>query len=185
MAGVLQGQASFEVSELCLPTAIGTYLDSPFNRYPSGRDISELMLDELILPGVVVDLRKHPPSRPVPANLLPHDLNVQGAAVLFNFGWDRRWGSSGDAEYPFISTELASRVADGGAKLLGFDTGNADGPGALAHPVHTNLLGRDVLIVENLANLDRLHGRSFRFFAIPIKGRRLASMSVRAFAELL
>jgi kynurenine formamidase len=185
MSDILRGEASFEVSELCLPTAIGTYIDSPFNRFPGGRDISELTLDELILPGVVFDLRGHPPDRPVPASLLPAGIDISGADVLFNFGWDRHWGAHSEDDYPFVSIELASRIADGGAKLLGVDTGNADGPGMLAHPVHTMLLARDILIVENLRNLDALHGKPFRFFAIPIKGRRLASMSLRAFAELL
>jgi kynurenine formamidase len=41
-----------------------------------------------------------------------------------------------------------------------------------------------VLIVENLMNLDALHGKRFRFFAIPLKARRAASMPLRAFAEI-
>jgi kynurenine formamidase len=133
----------------------------------------------------VLDLRGHPADLPVPPDLMPSDVRVQGVAVLFNFGWVRHWGGPSDPAYPYISTELAGRLADGGAKLLGFDTGNADGPGMPAHPVHTLLLAREVLIVENLTNLDALHGKQFRFFAIPIKGRGLASMSGRAFAELL
>lgn len=185
MSDILRGEASFEVSELCLPTAIGTYLDSPFNRFANGRDISELSLDDLILPGIVVDVREHPPDRPVPSTVLSAESDMRGTAVLFNFGWDRHWGASSKEAYPFVSIELARRIADGGAKLLGVDTGNADGPNMLAHPVHTMLLQREILIIENLTNLDALHGKRFRFYAIPIKGRGLASMSLRAFAELL
>jgi kynurenine formamidase len=185
MSQVLNGEAAFEVSELSLPTPIGTYIDSPFNRYAEGRDISELTLDELILPGVVIDLRGHAPGPPAPAGVLSAARDLQNAAVLFNFGWDRHWGADAYATYPHIATELARAAADRGARLLGFDTGNADGPGVAAHPVHTEMLARGVLIVENLTGLDRLHGKPFRFFAVPIKGRGLASMSVRAFAELL
>jgi arylformamidase len=185
MLDLLQGEAAFEVTELSLPTPIGTYIDSPFNRFAEGRDISELTLDELILPGVVLDLREHGVGEPVPASTLPADADLEGAALLFNFGWDRHWGTPAYDDYPYISPELAARAADRGAKLLGFDTGNADGPGILAHPIHTDMLARDVLIVENLTKLDRIHGGCFRFFALPIKGRRVASMSVRAFAEIL
>jgi arylformamidase len=186
MSDLLQGQAAFEVTELSLPTPIGTYIDSPFNRFAEGRDISELTLDELILAGVVLDLREHRAGEPVPASALPADADLKGAAVLFNFGWDRHWGTPGYYDdYPYISTELAARAADRGAKLLGFDTGNADGPGILAHPVHTDLLARDVLIVENLTKLDSLHGSLFRFFAVPIMARQVASMPMRAFAEIL
>jgi kynurenine formamidase len=185
MAEYLNGEAAFEVSELSLPTPIGTYIDSPFNRYADGRDISELTLDELILPGIIVDLRQHPPGTPAAANALPAQADLTNAAVLFNFGWDRHWGTDAYGQYPYIATELARDAADRGARLLGFDTGNADGPDMPAHPIHTEMLARGVLIVENLTGLDRLHDKSFRFFAVPIKGRGLASMCVRAFAELL
>ena len=40
-------------------------------------------------------------------------------------------------------------------------------------------------IVENLTHLEQLHGHPFRFFAVPIKGRQVAAMTIRAFAELL
>jgi arylformamidase len=184
MAELLDGEAAFEVSELSLPTPIGTYIDSPFNRYPAGRDISELRLEELILPGVVIDLRGHPPGAPAPASVLPADADLGNAAVLFNFGWDRHWATDAYATYPHIATDAARQAADRGARLLGFDTGNADGPGNLAHPIHTEMLARNVLIVENLTGLEQLHGSAFRFFAVPLKGRGLASMCVRAFAEV-
>lgn len=64
------------------------------------------------------------------------------------------------------------------------DTLNADDSRDLARPVHTELLARDVLIVENLRNLDLLHGLDFRFFAVPLKARKVAAMPVRAFAEV-
>ena len=186
MSEILKGQASFEVSELSLlPAPIGTYIDSPFNRFPDGRDISELTLDDLILPGLTLDLRDHPVAEPVPPSALPENENIDGTALLFNFGWDRYWGSTAPAAYPYVSTELAIRAADRGASLLGFDTGNADGPGHLGHPVHTELLCRDVLIVENLTRLETLHGKRFRFFAVPLKVQDMASMPMRAFAEVL
>ena len=61
---------------------------------------------------------------------------------------------------------------------------NVDDTRDPARPTHTRLLARDILIVENLTGLAALHGRRFRFFAVPIKARRTASMPVRAFAEL-
>jgi len=183
-AAALQGEAAFEISSVAFPTPIGTYIDSPFNRWPEGRDISELALEDVILPGVVVDLRGRAPDERVPASALPADLEVSGKAVLFNFGWDRHWLTPDYARCPFVAAEVGERLVAAGAKLLGFDTGNADGNRTPAHPLHGHLLGHDVLIVENLHGLDRLHGRRFRFFAVPLKVHRATSMPVRAFAEL-
>jgi kynurenine formamidase len=34
-----------------------------------------------------------------------------------------------------------------------------------------------------MANLDALRGKSFRFYAVPIRAKAVAAMPVRAFAE--
>jgi len=184
-AATLGGLAAFEITEMHLVTPIGTYVDSPFNRYPEGRDIADLTLDELILPGVALDLRGSEPERPVGPEALPPGLEVAGCAVLFNFGWDRHWGTPAYRRYPHVDPVLADLLADRGARLLAFDTGNADAADAPAHPLHTAMLAREVLIAENLTGIERLHGHAFRFFAIPIRGRGVGSMTMRAFAEIL
>ena len=67
---------------------------------------------------------------------------------------------------------------------MGTDTFNADDRSDPARPCHSALLARDILIVENLTNLAALPANGFRFFAVPIKARGAASMTVRAFAEV-
>lgn len=51
------GRCSFEMTEITLQTSIGTYLDAPRHRYPDGRDIGELALEDVILQGRRVDVR--------------------------------------------------------------------------------------------------------------------------------
>ena len=47
------------------------------------------------------------------------------------------------------------------------------------------MLENDILIVENLRNLDKLHQKKFKFYAVPIKAKKVAAMPVRAFAEVI
>ena len=173
MQDILEGQAAFEVTQLNLPTPIGTYIDSPFNRFPEGRDISELTLDELILPGVGIgsararywgSLCLRAPCRPTRTSKVP-PCCLTSAGI--GTGAHPR-----TTTIPISRPNLRPRPPNHGAKLLGFDTGNADGPGILAHPIHTDMLARDVLIVENLANLDRVLGRSFRSLRRSNQGAR-------------
>ncbi len=178
------GLAAFEVTEITFQTSVGTYLDSPYHRYPDRRDIAALRLEEVILPGLVIDVRGRGPFEPVGADVLPSALDLAGRAVLFNFGWDQHWGTELYHSYPFISRDLIAALVTRGVKLVGVDTINIDDSHDPERPAHSELLKRDVLIVENLAHLDRLHGRVFRFFAVPIKGKRVAAMPVRAFAEV-
>ncbi|MFX0013675.1 MAG: cyclase family protein [Promethearchaeota archaeon] len=180
-----QGKASFEITEIAFQTSIGTYLDSPFHRFPEKRDISQILLNEVILPGIIVDVRGMSPFQSVGCNTLPQKVDYDGKAVLFNFNWSNYWGTEEYYEYPFISEEVISFLIDNHVKLVGVDTINIDDSLNLSRPAHTSLLEKDILIVENLTNLELLYGHKFRLFAVPIKGKAVAAMPVRAFAEVL
>ena len=70
-------------------------------------------------------------------------------------------------------------------ELVGVDTVNVDNSKDLTRPAHTLLLKEEILIVENLMNLDKLYDKKFRFFAVPLKAKKVAAMPIRAFAEIL
>jgi kynurenine formamidase len=180
-----QGQSAFEVTEITFQSSVGTYLDSPFHRYPGGRDISQIRLEEVILPGLVIDARGWEAFEGVGVEVIPPGLKLAGKAVLFNFGWSKYWGMEQYQAYPFISRALIDFLLEARVKLVGVDTINVDNSQDLSRPAHSLFLKHDILIVENLTNLASLHDRSFRFFAVPIKGKRVAAMPVRAFAEVL
>ncbi len=182
-----QGKACFEITEMAFQTSVGTYMDSPYHRYPDGRDIARIEIDEVVLPGLVVDVRGRRESESVGLDVLSGlgTASLKGKAVLFNFGWDKHWGCEEYYSYPHISGDVARHLLSAGVRLVGVDTINIDDSKDLARPVHTLLLKNEVLVVENLTGLERLHGKEFRFFAVPWKARKAASLPIRAFAEIL
>lgn len=180
-----QGKASFEITEITFQTSIGTYLDSPYHRYPDLRDISELRIDEVILQGIIIDARGKGEFEPVDSNIIPEEIDLKGKAVLFNFGWDKYWGEEKYYEYPYISEELIEYLIESGVKLVGVDTINIDSSKIMERPAHSKFLKKDILVVENLTCLEKLHGKRFRFFAVPLKAKRVAALPIRAFAEVL
>lgn len=183
------GAAEFALTEMSFPTSIGTYIDSPYVRHRERRDVGALRLDELILPGLLIDLGGLVAGAAAGIDALQRGadgaLEVAGKAVLCRFGWDRFWGRDAYfAGYPFLSRAALRALIDGGARLVGVDTWNIDDDRDAERPAHSWLLARDIPIVENLCNLGALARASFRFFALPIKARGAASMPIRAFAEL-
>lgn len=184
-----QGKASFEITEISFQTSLGTYLDSPRHRYPGGRDISEITLEEAIRPGIVIDARGMGEFDALGLDSMEARgvdwREIRGKAVLFNFGWDAHWGTERYYSYPFISEDLIDQLISSGARLVGVDTINVDDSRNPVRPAHTRFLKSGVLIVENLTGLDQLYGRAFRFFAVPWKARGVAALPVRAFAEVL
>lgn len=175
---------SFEITEMRFQTSVGTYLDSPHHRYPDRRDVGELTLEEVVRPGVAVDVRGADPGSAVGPELLP-EADLAGHAVVFCFGWDDHWGTEQYYEYPFVSEAVVSELLERDVAIVGVDTLNVDDHGDPARPAHSMLLAEDVLVVENLANVDAVLGESFRFFATPLKAKGAAAMPVRAFAEVV
>ena len=179
------GKCSFEITEISCQTSVGTYLDSPYHRYPEGKDISEIRIEEVILPGVIIDVRNKKEFEPVGTEAIPEKTELKNKAILFYFGWDKYWGTEQYYSYPFISKDLIRLLIDSEVKLVGVDTINIDNSNDNFRPAHTGFLKNEILIVENLTNLEKLIGKDFRFFAVPIKGKKVAAMPVRAFAEII
>ncbi|HLT80494.1 MAG TPA: hypothetical protein VKZ86_05650, partial [Cyclobacteriaceae bacterium] len=69
-------------------------------------------------------------------------------------------------------------------KLVGIDSHNIDNTTGKTRPVHTTLLGAEILIVEHLCNLHLLPPDGFTFSAVPPKFKGVGTFPVRAFARL-
>jgi len=177
------GKASFEITEVTFQTSIGTYLDAPRHRFPDRHDIADYSLENLVLPGCVIDVTQCKPERSVMPDDLPSGFDPSGKAVLFRFGWDRYWGHEAYFDYPFIGRDVLTLLRDGGAELVGVDTLNIDDSSDPERPAHTWFLDAGIRIVENLCHLDKLPDRDFRFFAVPLPVRGAAAFPIRAFAE--
>lgn len=172
-----------EITEVHFVTSLGTYMDSPFHFDPAGATIDELALEQLVLPGVVVDCTAFGAQDPIGPDVLA-GIDVTGKAVLFRTDWSRHWGTPDYSNYPFLTSETAHALVDGGAKLAGVDYLVIDDMRNPRRPVHVTLLHNDVLIVENLTNLDALPADRFTFHAAPVKVAGAAAFPVRAYAVI-
>ncbi len=174
---------SCEISEVHFVTSLGTYMDSPYHFDPQGKRIEQLTLEQLVLPGIVVDCTAMQPGQPITATVL-EDIDIRGKAVLFHTGWDRYWGDPQYYDYPYISGETAQALVNGGAKLAGVDFLVIDSTNDPKRPAHNTLLKNNILIVENLTGLADLPTEGFTFHAAPVKFQGAAAFPVRAYAVL-
>ncbi|MEP6717575.1 MAG: cyclase family protein [bacterium] len=172
----------FHIGKIDMVANTGTYLDSPFHRYPQGTDLAGLSLYSLAnLDGVVVR-RKPDAGRAIDAAAVS-SYEVKGKAVLFHTGWDLRWRTEAysDGTHPFLTADAAELLAANGAALVGIDSYNIDDTGTGERPAHSILLANDIPIVEHLCGLGELPDGGFRFFAVPVKVKNFGTFPVRAF----
>jgi len=161
----------------------GTHFDAPLHFVPGGADVAS---SPLRLPTIVVISAT---MSPIPVDVLPADLDLQGRAVLFSTGWSRHAGTPAFFHgYPFLSLPLAERLIEARVGLVGLDSPSADPPGD-AYLAHRCLLSAGVPIVEGLIHLSKLADRLSAgarawLAAFPLRVRGLEGSPVRAVAIL-
>jgi len=163
----------FQIGRIEMVSNTGTYLDTPFHRYPEGHDLSGLDLARVVdVPGLVIE-----------GTVLGRE-DVAGRAVLFHTGWDEHWATDryGEPSHPYLAPETADALVAGGAAVVGIDSVNIDSTVTGARPIHSALLAAGIPIVEHLRGLGQLTGRTFRFTAAPPAVVGMGTFPVRALA---
>lgn len=173
-----------EITEIQFITSIGTYLDSPYHFHPKLPTIDELKLEQLIMPGILINCTNAQPNQPIEPDLSDY-TELYGRAVLFHSGWSKYWGQPEYYQFPFMTEKTAKTLAENGARLVGVDWMVIDDIKNPRRPVHVTLLGNQIPIIENLTNLALLPQKDFLFHAVPVKVKGAAAFPVRAYAAVI
>lgn len=178
------GDTTFHIGKIEMVSNTGTYLDSPFHRFADGKDLSELTIDAVA--GLEALCIAIPENQQVIDASVFAEHDVHGKAVLVHTNWSRHWNTEAYYEgHPYLTADAAEVLKAGGARLVGIDSYNIDDIKDGKRPVHTVLLGAEILIVEHLCNLAALPESGFTFNAVPVKVKGFGTFPVRAFAEIV
>jgi arylformamidase len=176
------GGTTFQIGKIELVTNTGTYIDCPFHRFEHGRDLSEVGLEQFAdLEGITIDARHA--FAIGPEFFINKDL--RNKAVLVFTDWAKNWNTPVYFEgHPYLTAEAAEYLKNCQVKLVGIDSHNIDDTRVRTRPVHTTLLGADILIVEHMCNLGELPVSGYRFNAVPPKFKGAGTFPVRAYAQI-
>jgi kynurenine formamidase len=174
----------FQIGKIEMVANTGTYIDCPFHRFEHGKDLSEIGLERFVdLEGIMIPAPYTEGLAVTPERL--RNYEVRNRAVLIHTGWDIHWNTGLYYEgHPYLTKEAAEYLRDGGVSLVGIDSHNIDNTTGRSRPVHTTLLGAEILIVEHLCDLGLLPHDGFTFSAIPPKFKGVGTFPVRAMAKL-
>ena len=173
----------FHIAKFEMVANTGTYLDCPYHRYAHGKDLAKVGAEAFTdLEGIVV--RADATARMAIDIGAFRDRELRNRAVLVHTGWDRHWGTEAYFEHPFLTGEAAEYLKACGVRLVGIDAMNIDDTRGDTRPVHSTLLGADILIVEHLCHLDGLPDEGFTFSAMPPRIKGAGTFPVRAVGKL-
>jgi len=176
----------WNATTLHLYSHCGTHMDAPLHFGVNDRTIDRIPLEKCLGPAWVADLMGIGPR----ALIRVSDIATTaprirpGDGLLLRTGWSRRLHEPAYRdELPRVSLELAQWCVEKGVRILGVeppsvaDVNNVEELTA----VHRVLLAGGVIIVEGLANLDRISREQVTFMAFPLKVAGGDGAPVRAF----
>jgi arylformamidase len=174
----------FQIARIDMVANTGTYLDCPFHRYANGKDLADIPLERFVDLEALVVHADYTQQTEIGADFF-RDRQLRNKAVLVHTGWDVHWNSEQYfSGHPYLTAEAAAYLHQQGAVLVGIDALNIDDTRDMSRPVHSTLLGAEILVVEHLTNLGSLPEEGFWFSALPPKFRGVGTFPVRAMARV-
>lgn len=152
----------------------GTHMNAPRSFDGQGAGIDAYTPEELVVPAIVIDFRSQAATDPdnslSPGDILAweekHGLVPAGAMALLNTGWQRKWENpsaylgldgTGWLHFPGFGQDAARLlVEDRGVAGLGTDAAGVEPGQDDSFFANRLVLDRRGIILECLANLDRL-----------------------------
>lgn len=157
----------------------GTHLDAPLHFIKNGRTIPEILLKELVGEVTIVDFTYLKENECVTERMLKK-LKIT-KKMLFKFGWGKHWNKKKFYQgYPYFTKEAAKFLVNKKIEMVAMDSPTPDDSRikltkktlgtAIDSPIHKIFLKAGIVIVEYVANLDKLYDyQGWNIAAIPLK----------------
>jgi kynurenine formamidase len=201
--GETEGGYFYAANRFCTPEHGGTHLDAPEHFGEGKWTASEIPVERLVAPAVVIDVRAKA-AADADYRLTPDDVTAferahsaipEGAIVLMWTGWDARWpdrkayfgddtpGKADDLHFPSYG-EAAARLLIEQRRVgaVGVDTASIDYGPSTAFEVHRIAAANNVAGIENLRGLDEVPATGAWVIALPLKIAGGSGSPVRAVA---
>ncbi len=179
-------EVGFLEKKLSFFSHTGTHIDSPAHLIKGHSTLDMFPIDHFYGLGLLLNFDNSTGSIGL-EKLEPYQDQIAKVDFLLLYtGWSKYWGSDKYfTGYPVLSLEAAEWLSDFNLKGFGIDTISADTAETEDHPVHKLLLQKNLIIIENLVNIEELHGRQFNFSCFPLSFKDADGSPVRAVAYIL
>lgn len=170
----------------------GTHIDAPVHFAKGRNTVDEIPLEQLMGPGIVVDVTKQCEKNPdylITANDFKNweqrnGKIAAGTIVLLRTGFGKFYpdrkrylgtdqrgaGAVASLHFPGLHPDAARWITQNRkVKAIGLDTASIDYGQSKLFESHRTLFARDIPAFENLANLNNLPARGFSVVALPMK----------------
>jgi len=177
----------YNLELLFLSTHTGTHMDAPYHFLEKGAKIHEISLKKLVSEAVLIKSKKKDGESITKIDIQKfekkHGKIASFSSVIFYTGWQRNLQKKYYfTNNPGLSVSAAKYLASKNVSLVGIDSPSIDLGTDSKFSVHQIFAKKGILIVENLANLDKIKSSKFHLVVLPLKLKNATGSPVRAVA---
>ena len=175
----------YNLELLFLSSHTGTHLDAPYHFLEKGKKIHEISLKRLIINAILIKIRKRRDQAITKTDIQKfekkHGKIPNESTIVFWTGWQKMIkNDSYFVNNPGLSVTAAKYLISKKTNLVGIDSPSIDLGKEKRFLVHHLFAKNDVLVVENLANLDKIKSWKFQLAVLPMKLENATGAPVRA-----
>jgi len=169
---------------------VGTHIDAPCHILADTKSLDQFSLDKFFGKAIVISCQD---KKEIDLKFLQtfEDKISQVDFILFFTGWQFKWNTK---EYfddcPIPTVEAAHWLTKFNLKGIGFDAFSVDKIISAqivteeTLPNHYILMKKEIILIENLTNLDKLPNEIFTFQCFPIHVENADGSPIRAIAMI-
>ncbi len=181
----------FIEKKISLYSHTGTHMDGPAHILRDGKTLDSYPVDCFIGTAYIISLENYLSETNEQRKI--NQLFLQNYTrqledvdyLIINTGWSNHWGSEKFySGYPILTQEAAIWLTENlNLKGIGTDAISIDHEESSDFPIHKILFRKGQVVIENLANLDKLNKeQKFQFFCLPLKIKDADGAPIRAVA---
>ncbi len=175
----------YRETRLELDSHTGTHMDAPAHMLKNGKTLDQLPVEAFAGKALIIHVPEN--TKQIEKDfLVQFEEKLKDAEfVLFKTGWSKYWGTSRYFDnFPILTTEAAKWLLNFSLKGIGFDVISADPMDSTSYPNHFSILGKSLVIIENLNFPEELTETQGRFFCFPLPYENADGSPVRAVIEV-
>lgn len=183
-----ESDIQFRVMTMQMQAGIGTHMDAPSHCIPGGTPIHEFDINDLCMPCVIIDVssKVHERYSLTLEDILDFEAKYgvidKKTCVMVKTGWEKFWPEPkkyhNNHIFPSVSIQAAELLLERDASALGIDTLSPDRPEE-GFKVHQLFLKNNKILIENVANLDKMLVVGAYVMALPIKVKEVTEAPIR------
>jgi len=177
----------YNLELLFLSTHTGTHMDAPYHFLEKGAKIHEISLKKLVSEAVLIKSKKKDSETITKTDIQKFEKKygkiASFSSVIFYTGWQKNLQKKYYfTKNPGLSVSAAKYLASKKISLVGIDSPSIDVGKDSKFSVHQIFAKKGMLVVENLANLEKIKSSKFHLVVLPLKLKNATGSPVRAIA---